>query len=233
MVNPGGAVKVDVQPGSAPPPILGEKAAVPAVACDFHTPGAVTSPVGPPHAAPTGSTTLPTGTGAIDADGEGGVPDEEGVDEPVREPVELPVIEAVGELVLEGVVPALHEGVGVLVEEAVREGVEEHVGTSAVLPTEQDEGQPHAAHVAIEVAPRAALNVPAPHCVHAAIEVAPRAALNVPAPHCVHAALPATLKVPAPHSEGVTELAGQKEPAGQADVVMVYEMPLARMLVSL
>ena len=216
MVNPDGAVKVDVQPGSAPPPILGEYVAVPAVACDFHTPGAVTSPVGPPHAAPTGSTTLPW-KGDIVADGGGGEPDEEGVmegvtepvgekegvAEPVREPVELPVIEAVREIVLEGVTPVLQEGVGVpeeeseLVKEAVGEGVEEHVGTSAVLPAEQDEGQPHAVHVAIEVAPRAALNVPAPHC------------------------------------EGVTELAGQKEPAGHADVVMVYEMPLAGMLMSL
>jgi len=93
----------------------------------------------------------------------------EGVAEPDREPVELPVTEAVGELELEGVIPALQEGVWVLEEEtvlvveAVREGVEEHVGTSTVLPAGQDEGHPHAAHVAIEVAPRAALNVPAAH----------------------------------------------------------------------
>jgi hypothetical protein len=111
--------------------------------------------------------------GVIDAEGGGGEPDEEGVmegvAEPVREPVELPVIEAVCELVLEGVTPALQEGVWVTVEEielvneVVEEGVDEHVGTSAVLPAEQDEGQPHAVHVAIEVAPRAALNVPAAH----------------------------------------------------------------------
>ena len=202
--NPGGAVNVDVQPGSPPPPILGEKAPVPAVACVFHTPGAVTSPVGPPHAAPTGSTTLPW-KGVIDAEGRGGEPGEEGVmegvaepvgekegvAEPVREPVELPVIEAVCELVLEGVTPALQEGVwvpveeGELVNEVVEEGVEEHVGTSAVLPTGQDEGQPHAVHVAIEVAPRAALYVPAAQ------------------------------------SEGVAELSGQNEPAGHADVVIV------------
>jgi len=191
--SPGGAVNVDVQPGSPPPPILGEKAPVPAVACVFHTPGAVTSPVGPPHAAPTGSTTLPW-KGVIDAEGGGGEPDEEGVmvgvAKPVREPVEVPVIEAVGELELEGEMPALQEGVWVPVDESeldneeVRGGVEEHVGASAVLPTGQDEGQPHAVHVAIEVAPREALNVPAPHC------------------------------------EGVTELSGQKEPAGHADVVM-------------
>ena len=95
------------------------------------------------------------------------------------------------------VAPRLVEGVGVA--ETVCEL--EQVGTSAVLPTGQDEGQPHAAHVAIDVAPRAAL--------------------NDPASHCVHAALPATLKVPAPHCKGVTELAGQKKPAGHADVVMV------------
>ena len=58
-----------------------------------------------------------------------------------------------------GLAPTLSEGVGVA--ETVCEL--EQVGTSAVLPTGQDEGQPHAAHVAIDVAPRAALNVPAAH----------------------------------------------------------------------
>ena len=86
--KPGGAEKVEEQPGSIPPPINGEYGAVPAVACVFHTPGAVTSPVGPPHAAPTGSTTLPW-KGVIDAEGGGGEPDEEGVMEGVAEPVDV------------------------------------------------------------------------------------------------------------------------------------------------
>ena len=56
-----------------------------------------------------------------------------------------------------------------------------------------------------------------PHAVHAALEVAPSTVLNVPALHCV----------------GAAEFAGQKEPAGHAVVVMVYDMPFPKMLVSL
>ena len=44
----------------------------------------------------------------------------------------------------------------------------EQVGTSAMLPGKQDRGQPHAVQVAAEVAPRAALKVPAAHGVGAA-----------------------------------------------------------------
>ncbi len=103
-----------------PPPIDTAYCPVPAVACDFHTPGAVTSPVGPPHAAPTGSTTLAPGAGVIDAEGAAREADwegvKEGVAEPVGEPVGLPEEEAVGEPVCEGEVPALQEGVGVLEE---------------------------------------------------------------------------------------------------------------------
>ena len=105
---------------SAPAPMDTAYCPVPAVACDFHTPGAVTSPVGPPHAAPTGSTTLAPGAGVIDAEGAAGEADwegvKEGVAEPVGEPVELPDEEAVAVPVCEGGVPALHEGVGVLDE---------------------------------------------------------------------------------------------------------------------
>ncbi len=152
---------------SAPAPIEFAYCPVPAAACDFHTPGAVTSPVGPPHAAPTGSTTLAPGAGVIDADGAAGEADlegvKEGVAEPVGEPVGLPEVEAVGVPVCEGEVPALQEGVGVLEEvgellrEAVGEAVLEQVGTSAMLPGKQDRGHPHAVQVAAEVAPRAAL----------------------------------------------------------------------------
>ena len=92
----------------------------------------------------------------------------------VREPVKVPVTEAVSEAVWEGVIPALHEGVGVLDEDsvleevAVREGVLEHVGTSAVLPAGQAAGHPHETQVEAELAPRAALYVPAAQGVGAA-----------------------------------------------------------------
>jgi len=107
----------------------------------------------------------------------------------------------VGELLWEP--PAVKEAVG----ELVGVGVLEHVGASAALPAGHAEGQPHA--------------------VHAALEVAPSAAVKVPAPHCVHAVLPAALNVPAPHCVGAAELAGQNEPAGHAVVVMVKDMPAA------
>ena len=87
-----------------------------------------------------------------------------------------------------------------------------HVATLATLPAAQAEGHPHAAHVAIEVAPTAEL--------------------NVPAAQRVHTALPATLNEPAAHAVGATAFAGQKEPAGQGVVEMVYEMPLAATLTS-
>ena len=113
------------------------------------------------------------GAGVIDAEGAAGEAVwegvKEGVAEPVGEPVSVPVAEAVAVPVCEGEVPKLHEGVGVLEEvgetlkEAVEEGVLEQVGTSAMLPGKQDRGHPHATQVALEVAPRAALNVPAAH----------------------------------------------------------------------
>jgi len=91
----------------------------------------------------------------------------------VTDGVKVPVIDAVPEPVWVGVIPALHEGVGVPEEDsvldgvAVREGVLEHEGASAVPPAGQAEGHPHAMQVVIELAPRAALYVPAAHSVGA------------------------------------------------------------------
>ena len=47
------------------------------------------------------------------------------------------------------------------------------------------------------------------------------------------ATLPAAQAEGQPHAVGATAFAGQKEPAGQGAVVMVYEMPLATTLTSL
>ncbi len=88
--KPKGAVKVVVQlVASAPAPIKLAYCPVPAVACDFHTPGAVLSPLGPPHAGPAGKTSFATGAGVIDAEGAAG----EGEVEPVGE------LESVADLV--------------------------------------------------------------------------------------------------------------------------------------
>ena len=70
------------------------------------------------------------------------------------------------------------------------EGVLEHVGASPTLPAGHAEGQPHAVHVALEVAPRAALYEPAAHERQAAIVELPVLGLYVPAPHCVGATEP-------------------------------------------
>ena len=43
----------------------------PAPLCDFHTPGLVLRPVGPPHEEPVATTTLPAGTGVKDAEAVG------------------------------------------------------------------------------------------------------------------------------------------------------------------
>jgi hypothetical protein len=130
--KPGGAEKVEEQPGSIPPPINGEYGAVPAAACDFHTPGAVTSPVAPPHAAPTGSTTLPTGKEESDGEGVEEMPDEDGVGERVAEPVG----EKEGVFDEEGVTEGVVERVGVKEGEEERVVVNEREGDLVCEPVE-------------------------------------------------------------------------------------------------